>query len=90
MYTGKPPPGSRNQLFNVNWFLAPLFHWWTGSLDNSLTASPSSTNKAAANCWKLPLGNEQKRHRDVLNFSSAWIRSLLALYQPNAGAASTQ
>jgi hypothetical protein len=34
---------------------------------------------------------EQKRHRDVLNFSSAWIRSLLALYQPNAGgAASTQ
>lgn len=34
--------------------------------------------------------NEQKRHRDVLNFSSAWIRSLLALYQPNAGAASTQ
>jgi hypothetical protein len=34
--------------------------------------------------------NEQKRHRDVLNFSSAWIRSLLALHQPNAGAASTQ
>jgi hypothetical protein len=33
---------------------------------------------------------EQKRHRDVLNFSSEWIRSLLALYQPNAGAASTR
>jgi hypothetical protein len=26
----------------------------------------------------------------VLNFSSAWSRSLLALYQPNSGAASTQ
>jgi hypothetical protein len=35
---------------------------------------------------------EQKRHtRDVLNFSSdwIWIRSMLALCQPNAGAAST-
>jgi hypothetical protein len=29
---------------------------------------------------------EQKRHRDVFSFSSEWIRSLLALNQPNAGA----
>jgi hypothetical protein len=34
---------------------------------------------------------EQKRHRDVLNFSSVWTAlSLLALDQPNAGAASAQ
>jgi hypothetical protein len=46
-------------------------------------------------CTELPKrkieeqANQQKRHRDVFNFSSEWIRSLLALNQPDAGAATS-
>jgi hypothetical protein len=51
----------------------------TTSSTSSSSSSSSSTSKRGT-----------VRHRDVLNSSSDWIRSLLALYQPNAGAASTQ
>jgi hypothetical protein len=52
---------------------------------------------AAIACWgagsyrkkKSKSRKEQKRHRDVFSFSSERVRSLLALNQPNAGAATS-
>ena len=74
--TGKPPPGSRNQLFNVNWFLGHLFHWSTGSLVNWFTASPSSTNKVAPNSWKWVTRSNQQSRSILLEMCllDAWRR----------------